>query len=133
MSKPSLFFQALQHFAASVSAKMTQFIVGEPEDQLRGPFENFLGAVASSLGWNIVCTGETLLPGRLGRPDYAIHRNKLLTGYVELKAPGVGVTPTRFKGHSRRRDLFSCFGTERRRALFITRRRVSKMQSTSLS
>jgi len=107
MSKPPLFFQALQHFAASVTTKMAQFIVGEPEDQLRGPFENLIGGIASSLGWNIVCTGETLLPGRLGRPDYAVHRNKLLTGYVELKAPGVGVTPTRFKGHNR--DQFKRF------------------------
>ncbi len=101
MSKPPQFFEALQHFAASVTSKMTQLIIGEPEDQLRAPFENFMGGVASSLKWNIVCTGETLLPDRLGRPDYAVHRNKLLTGYVELKAPGVGVTSTRFKGHSR--------------------------------
>ncbi len=101
MNNSPLFFESLQHFATNVTSKMTQFIVGEPEDQLRAPFENFLGGVASCLKWNIVCTGETLLPGRLGRPDYALHRNKLLTGYVEIKAPGVGVTPARFKGHNR--------------------------------
>ena len=81
---------ALQIFAETVTAKMSQLTHGEPEDQLRGPFENFMAATARVLKWNVVCTGEAPLPGRLGRPDYAIHLNKLLTGYVELKAPGVG-------------------------------------------
>ena len=93
--------EALQTFAAAVTAKMTQLTAGEPEDQVRGPFENFMAGVAAALGWNVVCTGETPLPDRLGRPDYAVHLNQLLAGYVELKAPGVGATATRFKGHNR--------------------------------
>ena len=97
----------MQDFAVAVTAKMTQLTAGEPEDQLRGPFENFITEVAAALSWNIVCTGETRLPGRLGRPDYAIHLNQLLTGYVELKAPGVGASKTRFKGHNR--DQFKRF------------------------
>jgi N-6 DNA methylase len=99
--------QALQVFAAAVKDKMTQLTVGEPEDQLRGPFENFIGDVAASLRWRVICTGETSLPDRLGRPDYAIHFNKLLVGYVELKAPGVGASAARFKGHNR--DQFRRF------------------------
>ncbi|MCH8252180.1 MAG: DNA methyltransferase, partial [Planctomycetes bacterium] len=98
---------ALQDFAVAVTAKMTQLTAGEPEDQVRGPFENFMGSVARALGWNCVCTGETPLPDRLGRPDYALHLNKLLAGYVELKAPGVGATAKRFKGHNR--DQFKRF------------------------
>jgi hypothetical protein len=92
--------EALQTFAASVTAKMSQLTAGEPEDQLRGPFENFMAGAASALGWNVVCTGETPLPDRLGRPDYAAHLNRLLAGYVELKAPGVGANTKRFKGHN---------------------------------
>ena len=92
---------ALQDFAASVTAKMTQVTVGDPEDQLRGPFETLMAEASRALGWKVVCTGETPLPDRLGRPDYAIHRNQLLAGYVELKAPGVGATATRFRGHNR--------------------------------
>ena len=92
---------ALQDFAASVTTKMTQVISGEPEDQLRGPFENFIAEVARTLGWRVVCTGETPLPDRLGRPDYAVHLNQLLAGYVELKAPGTGATASRFKGRNR--------------------------------
>ena len=92
---------ALQDFAASVTAKMTQVTLGEPEDQLRGPFETLMDEVGHAFGWNVVCTGETPLTDRLGRPDYAVHLNQLLVGYVELKAPGVGVTATRFRGHNR--------------------------------
>ncbi|MBI3090512.1 MAG: N-6 DNA methylase [Candidatus Tectomicrobia bacterium] len=94
-------FTALQGFAQDVTAKMSQLTTGEPEDQLRAPFENFVADAARALGWNVVCTGETPLPGRLGRPDYAVHLNRLLVGYVELKAPGVGVNPHRFTGHNR--------------------------------
>jgi len=92
---------ALRNFADAVKAKMTQLTVGEPEDQLRGPFENFMAGTARALGWNVVCTGETPLPGCLGRPDYAVHLNQLLAGYVELKAPGVGANTSRFTGHNR--------------------------------
>jgi hypothetical protein len=92
---------ALQNFAAAVKAKMSQLTVGEPEDQLRGPFENFMADAARALGWSVVCTGETRLPGRLGKPDYAISLNKLLAGYVELKAPGIGADTKRFSGHNR--------------------------------
>ena len=71
---------ALQDFAEAVTAKSSPLIRGAPEDQLRGPFENFLAHVAGAWGENVVCTGEAPLPDRLGRPDYAVHRNGLLAG-----------------------------------------------------
>lgn len=92
--------RALGDFAEVVREKVSQVTPGEPEDQLRGPFENFMAAVADALGWNVVCTGETPLPSRIGRPDYAVHRSKLLAGYAELKAPGVGANVKRFSGHN---------------------------------
>ncbi|MGZ8915748.1 MAG: type ISP restriction/modification enzyme [Methylobacter sp.] len=107
MNKNVRIHEALKTFAAAVTAKMTQLTVGEPEDQIRAPFENFMADVAVALGWNVVCIGETPLPDRIGRPDYAIHLNRLLAGYVELKAPGIGATATRFKGHNR--DQFKRF------------------------
>ncbi|MBM3188945.1 MAG: DNA methyltransferase, partial [Chloroflexi bacterium] len=107
MSSTTFIYNALQEFAASVTAKMTQLVVGEPEDQVRAPFENLMAAVAEALGCNLVCTGETPLPDRLGQPDYAVHLNQLLAGYVELKAPGVGATASRFRGHNR--DQFRRF------------------------
>ena len=102
-----MIYEALQGFADAVQAKMTQVAAGAPEDQVRGPFETFMDEAGRAFGWDVVCTGETPLPDRLGRPDYAIHRNQLLVGYVELKAPGVGAMATRFKG--RNRDQFKRF------------------------
>ncbi|MDY6916890.1 MAG: N-6 DNA methylase, partial [Chloroflexota bacterium] len=93
--------EALQAFAAAVTAKMTQLTAGEPEDQLRGPFDALMGDVGDALGFKVVCTGETPLRDRLGRPDFAVHVNGLLAGYAELKAPGVGANQSRFKGHNR--------------------------------
>ena len=98
---------ALRTFASTVKAKMSQLAPGAPEDQLRAPFETFMAATAQALGWNIICTGESPLPHRLGRPDYAVHVNQLLAGYVELKAPGAGATAIRFKDHDR--DQFKRF------------------------
>ena len=98
---------ALQNFAAAVTEKMSQVTLGEAEDQVRGPFEAFMADAARALGWDVVCTGETPLPDRIGRPDYAVHRTGVLAGYVELKAPGVGATAARFRG--RNRDQFKRF------------------------
>ena len=101
MKDDILIYEALQGFASAVTEKMTQIISGEPEDQLRSPFDDFMSSAGSTLGWHVVCTGEMHLPNRLGKPDYGIHRNNLLTGYAELKAPGVGANGKQFKGHNR--------------------------------
>lgn len=37
----------------------------------------------------------------MGCPDFAIHRDGLLAGYAELKAPNTGADSTRFTGHNR--------------------------------
>ena len=87
---------AIKKFADAVTAKMNALTAGEPEDQLRGPFETFMHEVGRALALDRVCAGETRLPGRLGKPDYAVHTAKLLAGYVELKAPGKGANPARF-------------------------------------
>lgn len=92
---------ALRKFAETVTGKMSQLPVGEPENQLRGPFETFMQEVGKALNLKVVCTGEILLTGRIGKPDYAVHSNKLLSGYAELKAPGIGADPNRFTGHNR--------------------------------
>jgi hypothetical protein len=91
----------LRKFAKAVTAKMTTLTAGEPEDQLRAPFEVFMQEVGKTIAREIVCTGETRLAGRLGKPDYAVHATQLLAGYVELKAPGLGANPGRFTGYNR--------------------------------
>jgi len=100
---------ALQEFADSVTAKMKALTRGEPEDQLRAPFEALMERVGKALAIEVVCSGETRLAGRLGKPDYAVHATKLLAGYVELKAPGVGANARRFRG--RNREQFKRFSS----------------------
>ncbi len=101
MPQDAPILQPLRTFADAVTAKMTALTAGEPEDQVRAPFEAFMHEVAQVLHVDVVCTGETRLAGRLGKPDYAVHASGLLTGYVELKAPGVGANPARFTGHNK--------------------------------
>ena len=100
---------ALREFATGVSEKMSQVTAGQPEDQLRAPFETLLSEFGNALGRKVVCTGETPLLGGLGCPDYAVHVDGLLAGYVELKAPGKGADPVRFRGHDKRQ--FGRFST----------------------
>ena len=52
------FHQALQAFAAAVTAKTGLLPGGGPEEQLRGPFENFIAAAGAALGRELVCAGE---------------------------------------------------------------------------
>jgi hypothetical protein len=111
---------ALRKFADAVKAKMTTLIAGEPEDQLRAPFETVMDEAGKAIGRKIVCTGETRLPGRIGKPDFAVHVPKLLAGYVELKGPDVGANPVHFTGHNRDQwkrfsaipNLIYCSGNE---------------------
>ena len=109
MSATVSLYDALRNFADSVKEKSGQFVPGAPEDQLRAPFEHFMNEAAAAWGLHIVCTGEAPLPDRLGRPDFAIHQNRLLAGYVELKAPGAGADAKRFRG--RNREQFKRFSS----------------------
>jgi len=93
---------ALRAFADSVKGKAGALSHGEPEDQLRKPLEVLLETVGQAINVGVVCKGETLLPGRLGRPDYAVHAGGVLAGYVELKAPGADADPRHFRGRDAR-------------------------------
>jgi hypothetical protein len=83
---------------------------GEPEDLLRGPFETLLDGVARVAGIaDVVLTGEHHLADERVRPDYAVHVAGALVGFVEVKAPGKGVDPTKFKGHDKTQwERLSC-------------------------
>ena len=100
MTQPNNLFATLRNFAAEVARK-TAPVAGSPEDQLRAPFEGLLSAYGRALGIDVVCSGEPVLPNRLGRPDFAVSCNGALAGYVELKAPGSGADKSRFRGRNR--------------------------------
>ena len=92
-------FEPLQTFAAQLTAKFSARSYGEPEDQLKSPVDQLLAAYGKIISCSIILKGESRLDGRLGRPDFAAHSDKLPVGYIELKAPGKGANPELFKGH----------------------------------
>lgn len=73
---------------------------GEPEDQLRGPVEKLLADLAALCRLDpaaLVVVGESSLADLKTRPDFAVSYRHGLVGFVELKAPGKGADPRRFK------------------------------------
>ena len=93
---------AVAEFGSLAKAKLDNpSATGEPEDQLRAPFERLLSRLAVLSGFNpetVVAVGETSLSEIRSRPDYAITVHGAIAGFVELKAPGKGADPRRFKG-----------------------------------
>ena len=106
MTQPDNLLATLRNFADEVARKTAALAVGA-EDQLRAPFEGLLSAYGRELRLDVVCSGEAVLPNRIGRPDFAVSCNGALAGYVELKAPGSGADQRRFRG--RNRDQFQRF------------------------
>jgi len=94
--------EAVSEFGTLAKAKLNNpSATGEPEDQLRAPFEQLLSRLAVLAGLkaaDVVAVGETSLSEIRTRPDYAITVQGALAGFVELKAPGKGADPRRFKG-----------------------------------
>ena len=75
-------------------------ISGEPEDQLRGPLEVLLPALATAAGLApgaMAMVGETSVADLKSRPDYAVTMAGALVGFVEVKAPGKGFDPRRYR------------------------------------
>ena len=94
--------QTVSTFGQSAKAKLSNpSAVGQPEDQLRAPFEQLLADMAALTGCApgaVVAVGETSLSDLRTRPDYAVTLHGALAGFVELKAPGKGADPRRMKG-----------------------------------
>ncbi len=73
---------------------------GQPEDQLRAPFEQLLEALAQLCNLPngaVTAVGESSLSELKTRPDYSVTVSNVLVGFVELKAPGKGADPRKFK------------------------------------
>jgi len=92
---------AISSFGKAARLKLSNpAATGQPEDQLRAPFEQLLEDVAALCGFHagtVVAVGETSQRDLKTRPDYSITVSKALVGFVELKAPGKGANPPRFK------------------------------------
>ena len=85
---------AIAAFGAKAKEKLANPAAsGQPEDQLRAPFEHLLADLAelSNLPKAVVAAvGESSVSDLQTRPDYAITVHNALVGFVELKAPGKG-------------------------------------------
>ncbi len=99
--KPTV-VDAIAKFGKTAKAKLgNPSASGEPEDQLRAPFEQLLGDMAALSGFApgvVVAVGESSIAALNSRPDYAVTVHGALVGFVELKAPGKGADPRRMKG-----------------------------------
>lgn len=110
----------LRRFASAIHDKFASTLTGEPEDQLRSPFEQLLSDCGVQFGHPVLAIGETLLRDGGGRPDFGVSVGGLLCGHVELKAPGKGADPATFRGHDKHQwqrfqnlpNLLYCDGRE---------------------
>jgi hypothetical protein len=92
---------AISKFGKSAKAKLhNPTASGEPEDQLRAPFEQLLAdfaALAKLPADAVIAVGEYSIAEAHTRPEYAVTVRGALAGFVELKAPGKGADPRKFK------------------------------------
>jgi hypothetical protein len=92
---------AISNFGAAAKAKLSNpSATGQPEDQLRSPFEHLLAEIAVLSNFApsaVTAVGESALADLKTRPDYSVTVHKALVGFVELKAPGKGADPKKFK------------------------------------
>ena len=87
----------VSEFGRGVTEK-SEVGLGEPEEQLRAPVEALIGGVAEALGIpEIVLVGESAIGDLRVKPDYALIVDQLLVGHIEVKAPGKGADPRRFR------------------------------------
>ena len=98
--------QAVSIFGAATKAKLSNpSTTGQPEDQLRAPLETLFAALAEVIGQQpgtTILVGETSLADLKTRPDYSVTVAKALVGFIEVKAPGVGADPRKWRtGHNK--------------------------------
>ncbi len=92
---------AISRFGDAAKRKLANpTVTGQPEDQLRAPFEQLIRDLAEISGFrsgDVTAVGESSLSDLKTRPDYAITVRNALTGFVELKSPGKGADPRKFR------------------------------------
>ncbi|MGA9763041.1 MAG: N-6 DNA methylase [Gaiellaceae bacterium] len=93
---PSPVHDALERFGAALSTNFSTATANpaQAEDQLKGPMCALFRRLGEIIGPEVIPRTEVYSAGV--RPDIGVTVDKLLTGYVELKAPGKGAQPKRF-------------------------------------
>ena len=75
---------------------------GDREAAIRSPLEGLLSAVGEHLDLKAVFHDEVRDVERRIRPDYGVSVHGVITGYVEVKAPGRNINPSGFTGHDKK-------------------------------
>ena len=95
------FRSAVATFGTSAKAKLANpGARGEPEDQLRAPLELLVLDLAELCGFprsEVAAVGESSVTEFKTRPDYAVTTRGALVGFIEVKAPGKGADPRKFR------------------------------------
>lgn len=93
--------EVVSRFGAAATSKLSAVSVrGEPEDQLRNPLEGLFGGLcelAALDAGKLTLIGESSLAEMHTRPDFAVSYENALVGYIEVKAPGKGADPRKFR------------------------------------
>lgn len=108
MSAPNGWDAAVSVFGSTAAAKLAG--AGQREAAIRAPLDTLISTISSSLGRPAVLHDEVSDFERRVRPDFGVSIDSVVMGYVEVKAPGVGIDPARMTGHDlkqweRQRDL----------------------------
>ncbi len=94
---------AIAKFGSAAKAKLANIAAkGQPEDQLRAPLEELVVDLAELCGFArnaMTVVGESTVSDLRTRPDYAVTAENALVGFIEVKAPGKGADPRRFRDH----------------------------------
>jgi hypothetical protein len=69
-----------------------------PEDQLKAPVSQLVKSYGDLLSIDVATKTEAHLSSEKVRPDIAVYGQKLICGYIELKAPGLGGDAPKLKG-----------------------------------
>ena len=93
--------EAVAAFGKEAKVKLSAIAAkGEPEDQLRNPLERLVADMTELCGQTrskLALIGESCLSELHTRPDFAVSYANALIGFIEVKAPGKGADPRRFK------------------------------------
>ncbi len=92
----------LARYADNLVRAFSSGLKAQHEDQLKRPVSILIEEAGSSLRFQVRTSTEVLADQ--GRPDIGVAVSGLLAGHVELKAPGKGARPERFRDEADKRQ-----------------------------
>ncbi len=95
------FAELLTSFADAIADKFSSSVNLSPEEQLKDPAGELLKSLGELLNLDVDWRPEVRPDDVDGRPDIGVLTDRLLSGLVELKRPGLGARAERFTGANR--------------------------------